>query len=193
MLNPLGMVTKGYSGRLFVQVIALLVIGAIGAASVLYFGIQEDVPPAYSAALASIQRLKNTLAERTFLTYALFSVIIIAGVAVVNLFYSHRIAGPLVRLARDADKIRDGDLTAEVRFRKKDVTTPMADAMNQLTETYRARVREMRDDADRLVSLGHEVEQLIRSEKTGQDVQEIIGEMGTIMDRIGRVVGGLRL
>ena len=50
------------------------------------------------------------------------------------LFFSHRIAGPLVNLRASLEGIAAGDLTVRVRLRKKDELKEVAEALNRFTE-----------------------------------------------------------
>jgi len=193
MITPLGMVTQRYSTRLYLQVTGLLLLGGLAAALVLYGVIQETIPPAYGDALAAIRNLQETLAQRTFLSYLGCAGLIVLGVALLNLFYSHKIAGPLVRLTRDAEKVEQGDLGVIVRFRDSDVTTPMADAMNTLTTAYRDRIVALRSETERLLSLAEQASRGVEGDMGPDDLQEIVDQMADTMEELDRVVAGVRL
>jgi methyl-accepting chemotaxis protein len=54
--------------------------------------------------------------------------------AVVCIFVSHRIAGPLYRLKMFMEKVQNGDYTVKLRFRKGDAIHDVADSFNQMVE-----------------------------------------------------------
>ncbi len=54
--------------------------------------------------------------------------------AVVCIFVSHRIAGPLYRLKMFMEKVQNGDYTVNLRFRKGDAIHDVADCFNQMVE-----------------------------------------------------------
>ncbi|MDH4210086.1 MAG: hypothetical protein OEV79_01375 [candidate division WOR-3 bacterium] len=57
--------------------------------------------------------------------------------AVVCIFVSHRIAGPLYRLKMFMEKVQNGDYTVTLRFRKGDAIHDVADSFNQMVEGIR--------------------------------------------------------
>jgi methyl-accepting chemotaxis protein len=61
----------------------------------------------------------------------------LAGVVVISIAYSHRVAGPLHKLGMHARKIASGDLTKQVRLRSNDVVHELADDINSLSNRYR--------------------------------------------------------
>lgn len=65
-----------------------------------------------------------------------------AGVAFLSLclaglFMSHRVAGPLYRLQRYMQDIKDGKDVGDVKFRKRDFFPELADGMNDVMRRYR--------------------------------------------------------
>jgi methyl-accepting chemotaxis protein len=67
--------------------------------------------------------------------------ITVIGVAYLSLVLSHKIAGPAHALARDLKRLADGDLTVEVRLRKGDFNTDVADMLNFTAEMLRTRMK----------------------------------------------------
>jgi methyl-accepting chemotaxis protein len=53
---------------------------------------------------------------------------------VVGIFMSHRIAGPVYRIAEDIDRVLSGERGVRVRLRRKDALEDLADKVNQLLE-----------------------------------------------------------
>lgn len=65
--------------------------------------------------------------------------IIAAGsiTAIVTLFISHRIAGPLYRLEKDIAEVNNGNLNVEIRVRKKDELQDLARSLNLMLKSIR--------------------------------------------------------
>lgn len=66
-----------------------------------------------------------------------FHVIFVAVVFLVNIFVSHRIAGPLHKLKRHFAQVKTGHLQDKVVFRKKDHFPEVADEFNEMTAGLR--------------------------------------------------------
>jgi nitrogen fixation/metabolism regulation signal transduction histidine kinase len=60
---------------------------------------------------------------------AIMVVAIVAG-----LFMSHRIAGPVYRIAEDIDRVLAGEKGVRVKLRRKDALEELANKVNQLIE-----------------------------------------------------------
>lgn len=60
----------------------------------------------------------------------LFSLLIL--IAVICLIYSHRIAGPLIRLKKSIDMFCEGKITAAIHLRKDDEFKELADSVEKL-------------------------------------------------------------
>jgi len=65
------------------------------------------------------------------------NLIIIVIIAVIGLFYSHRIAGPIYRIRMDIEKVLAGEKDIRIVLRKKDSLKEIADSINQLIERLR--------------------------------------------------------
>ena len=60
-----------------------------------------------------------------------------------GIFISHRMAGPVSHMRRTLIQLAEGDLSGELRLRKKDAFKPMADTLNDLRERWKSSIQEM--------------------------------------------------
>ena len=68
--------------------------------------------------------------------YGLLTLLINAGLFfVIAIYFSHRIAGPQYRIVRSLRQIAEGDLTLQIRLRRRDHLKEIAEAVNGLTRT----------------------------------------------------------
>ncbi|MFH1283273.1 MAG: methyl-accepting chemotaxis protein [bacterium] len=89
-------------------------------------------------------------------------VILIATIAV---FLSHYIAGPIYRLEKSINAVRDGDLSFDVHFRKKDELKGIEVAFNKMTIALHKKL-----------SYQHElIEQIVKKNK---DLIDILNQKG---------------
>lgn len=86
---------------------------------------------------------------QSFIVAAVFSAVC---VAVLTMLMTHKIAGPLYRLRRDIEKIKDGDLRVEFKIRKGDQVGEFAQALGDTIRSLRSRIGEVSDRADELVN-----------------------------------------
>lgn len=91
-------------------------------------------------------------AKQTLLL-AIIEVILIAGVWWGSLISSHKIAGPVYVIVRQMEKLAEGDLTARVRLRKKDVFQDEAVMINNYIEVLHERLHDVRKIATEIEQL----------------------------------------
>jgi methyl-accepting chemotaxis protein len=75
---------------------------------------------------------------------------------VYGLFMSHRMAGPVHRMQRTLMLMAQGDLTDEIRLRKKDAFKPMAESINELSERWRKSIQELKALCSELTPITHD-------------------------------------
>ncbi len=89
------------------------------------------------------------------LTSAFAGMLLVAALAaVLTLYDSHRIGGPLYRFRANLMAVGRGDLTLVTRLREGDELQSLTGAMNDMTQSLRAKVEAIRDAASELESLG---------------------------------------
>jgi methyl-accepting chemotaxis protein len=84
---------------------------------------------------------------------AIIEVILIAGVWWGSLISSHKIAGPVYVIVRQMEKLAEGDLTARVRLRKKDVFQDEVVMINNYIEVLHERLHDVRKIATEIEQL----------------------------------------
>ena len=65
------------------------------------------------------------------------NLIIMVVIAIIGIFYSHKIAGPVFRIKADIDKVLSGDKDVRIVLRKNDKLHDLADSVNLLIEELR--------------------------------------------------------
>jgi nitrogen fixation/metabolism regulation signal transduction histidine kinase len=61
--------------------------------------------------------------------------------AAIVIFISHKIAGPLYRLKQYMEKVENGDLSVQLKFRQGDAIHDIAESFNRMVEGIRTRYR----------------------------------------------------
>lgn len=89
---------------------------------------------------------------------------------------SHRIAGPAYRLKRTFEAARDGDLSIDVRLRKGDYLTDVADGWNEM-------ITRLREDAGRAKELAAAI---AASVPGGEEQAELAGKADELRELLAR-------
>ncbi|MBI4685663.1 MAG: methyl-accepting chemotaxis protein [Nitrospirae bacterium] len=176
-------VTTAYSYRLAFKCIVIIIFGAVLTAFFLYAFLQKEIGSSYAESYNAIARLREELLYKSAIIYLTTALVQIAGIIIISLLYSHRVAGPLYKFGIFARKIASGDLSGAVRLRRHDAVHPMADDLNGITARYKeilgrleAKTREMRD----AVSAAHASSQA-NAQNTLKNVSEKADEIQKIL------------
>ncbi len=111
-------------------------VGALLTAAGFYFAPEEPLV-SYADSFKLIAELNRVLVTKSLILFSFTLLLMIAGVVVISVAYSHRVAGPLFKLGMHTRKIASGDLAEDVRLRKGDVIHALAGDMNNLSSRYR--------------------------------------------------------
>ncbi len=175
---------KNYRLFLYVNTLVIVLLGALVAGYGLFWLLPTGLGESYSAIMASVQGIRKVLFWRVVVLYAVISLFIVLGIVVLHLFYSHRIAGPAFRMGREAAKIAQGDLTGNIRFRRKDNLTDMADLLNDVAAQYRGRISAARDYVAAIETQSKNVRHLIRQGEERVALKQAMEKMATNLKNI---------
>lgn len=174
-------IQKNYLPSLILSALGIFVIGIAVSAIFLYLDIYKPLDTHYGAILSIISEIKDTLIMRTLKISGIFSFLVLIGLLVLVIFYTHRIAGPLQRIKVSAKAISEGRLGTKIKFRRKDVIHPFAECMNEMTDTYRERVKTLTSE---IRELKHTVTELKAKTESGKDTET---ELKKVLDKENQI------
>jgi len=173
----------------FVRKNALLfACGAFLAAAALYLFYPEQ-GATYAESYTLLAELNSDLINRSLTVFSFTMLLMIAGIIIISIAYSHRVAGPLHKLGIHTKKIASGKFTESVRLRSDDVVHALADDMNDLSVRFRGllvrveiKTRQLEDSLD---DLGQSDP---RRNDTG-----LAGTISERIDELGELLAQIRL
>lgn len=157
-------IAKSYRSGLIIKCGLLFTIGLILTAVILYLSAQQPLGPSYQESFARLAQLKHEMLIKSITIYSILSLLIISGIIFTTVIYSHRVVGPLVGLSRTIKAIAAGDLTVAAHLREKDAIIRVADAVNELRDSCRARIVSISRETD-------EIEKLLNSKPADLSTQ----------------------
>ena len=112
----------------------------------------------------------------------LLSVILVTPlVAVIGIFLSHRIAGPIGRMEKFLANMAAGDLSSRIFLRQGDELIMLADSINKLADSLESTVRNQKAQ---LGTISKELDQLKRSKP--QEIAKLEGEISSLIKELER-------
>lgn len=146
-------ISKSYLSGLIVKCGFLFTAGLILTGVILFFSAQQPLGPSYQESFTRLAQLKQEMLYKSILIYLVIMLVVMAGVVFITVHYSHRVVGPMIGLKRILGLIKNGDLTTPAVLRTKDAIKPMADALNDLMDSYKKTLKDLRSDVGELQSM----------------------------------------
>ena len=115
-------------------------------------------------------------------------------IAIISIFVSHKIAGPVYRLEESTKLIASGDLTHKVHLRQGDELGDLQDAFNAMSESLSKMVYKDREVIARLAKTGENLQKKVDDENlTKESLEEIAYELNAIIEELKLVTSGFKL
>jgi methyl-accepting chemotaxis protein len=125
---------------LLIRISGVVIVSSLVAVLILYFYARQEISASFYTAHIQIRRVSDLLWP-VMAAGALVS--LLSGI-ILALFLPQKIAGPLFRIEKSLDLLRQGDLTDQVKLRKGATLVELADSVNAATEGLRARILEVK-------------------------------------------------
>ncbi len=118
----------------------------------------------------------------------------VAIIAIISIFVSHKIAGPVYRLEESTKLIASGDLTHKVHLRQGDELGDLQDAFNTMSESLSKMVYKDREIIERLAKTGENLQKKVDEKNLNKEsLEEIAYELNSIIEELKLVTSGFKL
>ena len=147
---PSAPISNRFQRSLVIRCVLLFGGGIAVTGAVLYTVLAKQAGSSYGEAFHALASTRQQLLSLSLGIYLFVSLLVLGGIALISLLYSHRIVGPLYRLRMTTKTIRQGDLRQQTRLRKNDVVTPLADELNAFCAVYRSTFAHLQEKTEEL-------------------------------------------
>jgi methyl-accepting chemotaxis protein len=183
---------RNYSLLLYAETFGIVVVGAAIAGWGVFWSFPAGLGEGYHNTLAAVQAIQKVLFWKIAMVYAVIGIPCIPAIAVLHLFYSHRIAGPVYRVGLEASRIGQGDLSGKIKFRPKDNLEDMADMLNNVASQYRGRIMAVKDCLAVIDVQSKTISGLIDQGKDGAELKRAAEEITNNVKNIERSLSEMR-
>lgn len=184
------LVETGFKLR-FMLVFCLITLTAVSIASLLfYFLTYRELSHDYGEAFFTLQSVKRAIFPLLFASIqsiALLTVVFIA-IAVLSLFFSHKIAGPLYRFEKGMEAVGSGDLTCVVRLRAGDQFRQLEKTMNTSINSMNQRVKGMNDVLLRCKTIEERLKTLLETDLQKKGLKELTEDLRIELTELKRIM-----
>ncbi|NOX35052.1 MAG: hypothetical protein GXP56_15210 [Deltaproteobacteria bacterium] len=145
-----GVIEKIGFTKMLVFILSIFFFFSIISTLLLYKNLYTPLGPHFAAAHMIVTELQDSLLLRTVAINIIFYLISATGVLLLGVLYSHRIAGPFIKVTRFAELIGKGRFDQRIHFRKKDAIHSLSAALNEMAKTYEGRCNKLSSNLDEL-------------------------------------------
>ncbi|MFH1577511.1 MAG: methyl-accepting chemotaxis protein [Candidatus Omnitrophota bacterium] len=125
---------------------ALVAIGSLLTGVLVYFLSQKSTTVVFEHSRALVKSTADFLLPLLLQTIVVVSIIVAASTAILTLFISHKIAGPLYRLKKELSAIAVGDLAGGFSLRKDDQLQDIASSLTTMVKGLRDRIGDLKNN-----------------------------------------------
>jgi len=134
-------IDKGFQAKFILKFCLVVIISSLLVGNIIFYLSRNSTTVAIENTKVTVKRTADfilPIMTQTLLIVTVFSVLV---VLLLMLFISHKISGPLYRLRREIDALKEGDLGRNFNIRAKDQLQDLARSLNEmcasLSEKYR--------------------------------------------------------
>ncbi len=140
-------IDKDFQKKFIIKFCLLVIIGTIICGALIYSMSQGTLTTVFENSRLRIKSTADFILP-TVLSSSIIVIILVGLAAIfVTLYTSHKIAGPLYRIATDLNKVIAGDLTVKFSLRRHDQLQAMADNMDKAIAAIKGDIAELKDMA----------------------------------------------
>ena len=189
------LVETGFKLR-FMLTFCILTITAVSMASLLfYFLTYRELSHDYGEAFFTLQSVKRAIFPLLFASIqsiTLLTVVSIA-IAVISLFFSHKIAGPLYRFEKSMEAVGSGDLTCVVRLRAGDQFLRLENTMCTSINSMNQRVTGMNDVLLRFKAIEERLKTVIEMDPQQKELKELTEDLRSELTELKRIMATIKM
>lgn len=190
-----GLFEKYFRLKFGAKLCLLVLVGMTALTSATYFFTSRSLGDTYGEAIYTIYDLKVRIFPLIFASYysiAILAVVTVA-IAVIAVFFSHKIAGPLYRLERSLEAIGSGDLTVVTHFRGDDQLKALADDINVMVRSLNHLSRGCHDAVEGVRRAEENLSALLaRADADPETLRRAAGELGEAIGELRKATAFIR-
>jgi len=168
-------IKKGFQFRFILKFCLIILVGVIFSTGLLFLFSQGTLTSSFQQSRLVIKNTASAILSTVIYTNLITLGLITLATIVVTVFISHKIAGPMFRFEKELKEIGKGDLTKNIRLRKKDQITEIAVSFNETIASLHEKVFAIQSD----------VEHLLESASKRNAPEGLVEELNHLYQKIG--------
>jgi methyl-accepting chemotaxis protein len=141
-------IDKDFQTKFIMKFCGLVVLGAVVTMVLLYLFARQATTVAIVQSRITVRTTADFLVPIMLQTVVIVTAVVSVAAAVVTLFVSHKIAGPLYRFKQTFKELASGNFSNQVRLRKGDQLVEVAGDFNHMIASVRSQILTARSNLD---------------------------------------------
>ena len=137
-------IKKRFQNRFLIRYVLILVFGGVLFVALTLFYTQGTLTTSFANSRLSIQNTSFAILPSVVYITVLTVILIGLMAAMLTLFMSHKIAGPMYRFEKEIKRIADGDLKQPVQIRKGDQLQELSTSLNDMIDNLSENLKDIR-------------------------------------------------
>jgi methyl-accepting chemotaxis protein len=145
-------IKKGFQLRFVGRFLIVAVAGFAAAGYLVYRSVESSAEEVFYSNHFRIANTSDLVVPALLKVNLVVVLLVLAAVSIAVLVVSHRLAGPIFRLGKAAEKIGTGDLTGSFELRAKDEIKSLSDSFKEMNGSLRDQFADMKREASAIES-----------------------------------------
>ncbi len=192
-------VKKEFQARFIMRFLGVVMVASAVSGYLMYMMINKQSEDVFYTSHIKLSSTGEVLLPAIMKVNFGVIVAVLLAVALVTLYITNKVEGPLCRIGRSAEKIGEGDFTASFRLRKDDELKDIAKTFEEMNDSLKGRFDELKSQADEIdraaqgLLLQHACSNLKDYQRDETTERERLIDLTDRADRFGRVLAGFEL
>ncbi len=171
-------INKDFQVEFIVKFCGIVAVGCVLFGLILYAISSRTLTTSFDNSRLVIKSTADYLLPGLLFGGIIVALSVAIATSIVVIFMTHRVAGPIYRFEKHAQKVGSGELSSDLKIRKKDQFQNLADVFNKMTNNLNTGLIEVIGVSEKL---GNLIEEL--SDKSGdeillkEDIKKIVTEL----------------
>ena len=168
------LIDKKFQVKLILYFVLLVILGNILSGLLLYYLTSSELESSFFKAHVSIGNAWGTM--KPLIVTTQFYVLLVMTIATVFLvlYCSHRIAGPLYRLQKAANEVKNGNLEQTLTIRKKDELQQLIISFQQMVDNFRDKFLELQNNLSEIRKIEPSLENAIITSSIPENEKNVL-------------------
>lgn len=191
-MQILKVLSRSFPVKLFGIVAATVIAGTLITAVFFYGYAEKNLGQTYAQRLMNLSDFKQEVVKKSLYIYLFFGALMSASLIVAAIYYSHKVAGPLVRIRIFAKDMMSGKFGGGVKFRSGDVIHPVAEAAEGFSKRYGERRDGLEKITEEMIAAAGELRKSIDADD-GQKMQNAVNAISSGSKELDRMLSEIKI